>query len=121
MDRSPESWHMRRRCVGLWLKRYHFKIFLSLPLVAMFSAVRKLLINLGRGHHDEYFCEVILNLIQWFMRRCGLTLSLPNATVVEFTLQCQTQLQSKFTGTVDIGLFLTVIWDATLCSLSPNV
>ena len=30
-----------------------------------------------------------------------LTLSLPNATVVEFTVHCQTRLQSKFKGTVD--------------------
>ena len=50
-----------------------------------------------------------------------LALSLPNATVVEFTVHCQTRLQSKFTGTVDSGLFLSVIWDATLCSLSQNV
>ena len=35
-----------------------------------------------------------------------LTLSLPNATVVEFTVHCQTRLQSKFTGTVDSCLFL---------------
>ena len=46
----------------------------------------------------------------------SLTLSLPDATVVEFT-----RLQSKFTGTVDSGLLLTVIWDVTLCSLSQNV
>ena len=45
------------------------------------------------------------------------TLSLPNATVVVFTIHCQTRLQSKFKGTVDSCLFLTVIRDATLCSL----
>ena len=50
-----------------------------------------------------------------------LTLSLPNATVVELIVHCLTRLQSKFTGTVDSGLFLTVIWGATLCSLSQNV
>ena len=50
-----------------------------------------------------------------------LTLSLPNATVVEFTVHCQTRLKSKFTSTVVSGLFLTLIWDATLCSLSQNV
>ena len=50
-----------------------------------------------------------------------LTLSLPNATVVEFTLHCQTRLQSKFKGTVDSCLFLTVIRDANLCFLFQNV
>ena len=50
-----------------------------------------------------------------------LTLSLPNATVVEFTVYCQTRLQSKFKGTVDGCLLLTVIRDANLCSLFQNV
>ena len=26
--------------------------------------------NFGRRHHEEQFCEVILNLDQWFRRRC---------------------------------------------------
>ena len=47
----------------------------------------------------------------------ALTLSLPNATVVEFTVQCQTRLQSKFKGTVDSCLFFIVMKDANLCSL----
>ena len=51
----------------------------------------------------------------------SLTLSLPNATVVEFTLHCQMRLQSKFKDTVDSCLFLTVIRDANLCSLFQNV
>ena len=38
-----------------------------------------------------------------------LTLLLPNATLVEFTFHCQTRLQSKFEGTVDSCLFLTII------------
>ena len=47
-----------------------------------------------------------------------LTLSLRNATVVELTIRCQTRrLQSKFKGTIDSCLFLTVIRDANLCSL----
>ena len=50
-----------------------------------------------------------------------LTLSLPNATVVEFTVHCQTRLQSKFKGTVDSCLFLTVIRNTTICSLFQNV
>ena len=36
----------------------------------------KILINLGRGHHDDYFCEITLNLDQWFKRRCGLKILL---------------------------------------------
>ena len=54
-----------------------------------------------------------------FMKLCDdyLTLSLPNATVVEFTVHCQARLQSKSRGTVDSCLFLTVIRDANLCSL----
>ena len=51
----------------------------------------------------------------------SLTLSLPNATVVEFTFHCQTRLQSKFRGIVDSNLFLNVIRDAYLCSLIQNV
>ena len=30
------------------------------------------LCNLGRRHHDQQFCEIILNLDLWFMRRCHL-------------------------------------------------
>ena len=44
-----------------------------------------------------------------------LTLSLPNATVVEITVHGQTRLQSKFKGAFDSCLFLTVIWDANIC------
>ena len=51
----------------------------------------------------------------------SVTLSLPNATVVEFTVHCQTRLQSKFKGTVESCLFLTVIRNATICSLFQNV
>ena len=28
------------------------------------------LCNFGRGHYDEYFCEIILNFDQWLKRRC---------------------------------------------------
>ena len=45
-----------------------------------------------------------------------LTLSLPNLTIVEFTVHCQTRLQSRFKGTVDSCLCLTVLRDANLCS-----
>ena len=35
------------------------------------SAERNHLYNFGRGFHEEQFCEIILNLDQWF-RRCSL-------------------------------------------------
>ena len=28
------------------------------------------LCNFGRGHQEEHFCEIILNLDQWFRRCC---------------------------------------------------
>ena len=30
------------------------------------------LCNFGRGYYEEQFCEIILNLGQWFRRRCRL-------------------------------------------------
>ena len=74
------------------------------------------------------------SLHAWFLTQSlfiamvsSLTLLLPDATVVEnetvveFTVYCQTRLQSKFKGTVDSCLFLTVIRDAYVCSLFQNV
>ena len=34
------------------------------------------LLNFGRGYYEEQFCEMILNLDQWFGRRCLLKLFL---------------------------------------------
>ena len=31
--------------------------------------------NIGRGHYEEHFCEIILNLDQW-LRRCHLKIFL---------------------------------------------
>ena len=55
------------------------------------------------------------------VQRAHLTLSLPNATVVEIIFTAKMRLQSKFKGTVDSCLFLTVIRDAYLCFLFQNV
>ena len=33
-------------------------------------AERNHLCDFGKGHYDEQFCEIILNLDQWFMREC---------------------------------------------------
>ena len=30
------------------------------------------LCNFGRGYYEEQFCEIIVNLGQWFRRRCRL-------------------------------------------------
>ena len=30
------------------------------------------LLNFGRGYYEDKFCEIILNLGQWFRRRCCL-------------------------------------------------
>ena len=34
------------------------------------SAERNYLCNFGRRYYEEQFCEIILNLGQWFRRRC---------------------------------------------------
>ena len=34
--------------------------------------------NFGRGHNEEHFCEIILNLDQWF-KRCHLKIFLSRA------------------------------------------
>ena len=34
------------------------------------------LCNFGKRHHEEQFCEIILNLDQWFRRRCRLKIFL---------------------------------------------
>ena len=34
------------------------------------------LCNFGRGHYEEHFCEIILNLDQWLSRGCRLKIFL---------------------------------------------
>ena len=41
---------------------------LSGAWVPFCSAERNHLYNFGRRHHEEQFCEIILNLDQWFKR-----------------------------------------------------
>ena len=36
-----------------------------------FSSGGHVVINIGRGHHEEHFCKIILNLNHW-LRRCHL-------------------------------------------------
>ena len=55
----------------------HFKDISYLELWGPFcSAELNHLCNFGRKHHEEQFCEIILNLDQWFKRRCCLKIFL---------------------------------------------
>ena len=40
------------------------------------SAELKHLSNIGRRHHEKPFCEIVLNLDQWFREGCHLKLFL---------------------------------------------
>ena len=66
LDRSPESW-LIRRLFDLWLNRYHVNIFLCLALVAIFNWTER---SERFWHYEEHFCEIILNLDQWFKEMC---------------------------------------------------
>ena len=55
----------------------HFKEISYLELWwPLCSAERNHLCNFGRRHHEEQFCEIILNLDQWFRRRSCLKIFL---------------------------------------------
>ena len=50
-----------------------FKGISDMQLWQLFcSAERNHLCNYGRGYYKKHFCEIILNLGQWFRRRCRL-------------------------------------------------
>ena len=54
-------------------KEMSFKDISYLELWQPFSSAdRKHLCNCGRGHLEKQFCEIILNLDQWFRRKCCL-------------------------------------------------
>ena len=54
-----------------------FKDISHLELLWPFcSAEHNHLCNFGRGHHEEHFCEIILNLEEKFSRRCCLKIFL---------------------------------------------
>ena len=46
--------------------------FLSRALAAPLFLGVAFLCNFGRMHHEEQFCEIILNLDKWFSKRCRL-------------------------------------------------
>ena len=63
-----------------WFKEMAFKNISYLELLWPFcSAEQNHLCNFGRGHQEEQFCEIILNLDQWFKRRCRLKCFLTGA------------------------------------------
>ena len=41
---------------------------ISLKDISIFSSGGHVVINFGRRHHEEHFCEIILNLNRWFSR-----------------------------------------------------
>ena len=59
LNHLPESWLIWARLV----KQLSFKIFLA--LVAILFSAAALLGNFSRGHYEEHFCEIILNIGQW--------------------------------------------------------
>ena len=46
--------------------------FFSRTLAAPLFSRPKLFVQFGRRYHEERFCEIILNLDQWFKRKCCL-------------------------------------------------
>ena len=60
--RGPWIAHLNPGIIGLWLKRYHIKsLILALVAMLLSRAELNVLSRLGRGHHEENFCEIILN------------------------------------------------------------
>ena len=55
---------------GLLFQEMWFNVISILALGAFCSAEQNCLCNFGRGQYEEYFCENILNLGQWFKKRC---------------------------------------------------
>ena len=48
-----------------------------------FSVEQNRLDIFGKGHYEEHFCEIILNLDQWFRRRCRLKYFLSRVLAAE--------------------------------------
>ena len=62
------------------------------PLFTLCSVERNHLCDFGtfRRHYEEQFCEIILNLDQWFRRRCHLKMFLIWSSVSPFVQQSRT-------------------------------
>ena len=48
------------------------------------------MINFGTEHHEEYFCEMILNLDQWLKWRCHLMIFIINSSGSPFVRHSKT-------------------------------
>ena len=49
---------------------------------ALCSVEQNCLCNFGRCYHEKQFCEIILNMDQWFRGSCGLKYLLSGALAV---------------------------------------
>ena len=58
--------------------------------MALLLRGRNHLCNFGRGHREIQFCEIILNLDQWFRRRCYLKVFLIWSSGSPFVNQSKT-------------------------------
>ena len=56
------------------------------------------LCNFGSRHHEEIFCEILLNLDQWFRRRCRLYIFLIWSFGGSFLQQSRTILEILVEG-----------------------
>ena len=50
--------------------------FKDISYLELCSADKNFLCNFNRRHHEEQFCELTLNMNQWFRRKCRLRLFL---------------------------------------------
>ena len=57
-------------------EKISFKHFSSTAVATPVLSLTNFLCNIGRSHHEEQFCEIILNLDQWFRGRCRLKIFL---------------------------------------------
>ena len=55
--------------------------------MAFYSAERKYLCNFKRRFQEEQFCEIILNLDQWFRGRCHLKYFFSGALAAYYSVE----------------------------------
>ena len=77
------------------------------------SAEQNHLFNFGRGCYEEQFWEIILNLGQWFKRRCRLNISyLEGGPPVRWSDTMYANLKEGIIGNIHLKLFQ--IWTSGL-------
>ena len=62
---------------------------------------RNNLCNFGRGYYEKQFCEFILNLGQWFRRRCLLN----DLLSVSLAPSCYALLKEGIIGNIHVKLY----------------